>query len=77
MSSERDFDVTLKDKKDVIVYAKKLQEQGQEMFWYLWQVYGAVLFAEDVLYMKAKLQRKVVNSVGAGDSMVAGFLYGY
>lgn len=39
---------------------------------------GAVLVAEDGSTYKSEApEGKVKNSVGAGDSMVAGFLYGY
>lgn len=39
---------------------------------------GAVLVAEDgSIYESEAPKGKVVNSVGAGDSMVAGFLAGY
>ena len=39
---------------------------------------GAVLVAEDgTTYESEAPKGKVVNSVGAGDSMVAGFMYGY
>ena len=39
---------------------------------------GAVLVAKDgLVYQSEAPKGKVVNSVGAGDSMVAGFLAGY
>ena len=39
---------------------------------------GALLIGEDgQVYRRAAPQGKMVNSVGAGDSMVAGFLAGY
>ena len=39
---------------------------------------GAVLVTEDGQEFRAEAPKgKVINSVGAGDSMVAGFLYGY
>ena len=45
------------------------------MYWSLWR---AVLVAEDGSTYKSEApEGKVKNSVGAGDSMVAGFLYGY
>lgn len=68
----------MKDKKDVIVYAKKLQEQGARNVLVSMAGDGAVLVAEDgSVYESEAPKGKVVNSVGAGDSMVAGFLYGY
>ena len=39
---------------------------------------GAVLFAEDGnIYHSNVLKEKVINTVGAGDSMIAGFIAGY
>ena len=72
------FGVTLTEKKDVITYAKKLQEQGARNVLVSMAGDGAVLVAEDgSVYESEAPKGKVVNSVGAGDSMVAGFLYGY
>lgn len=72
------FQVTLKDKDDVVTYAKKLQEKGARNVLVSMAGDGAVLVAEDGAVYKSEAPRgKVVNSVGAGDSMVAGFLYGY
>lgn len=72
------FNVTLKEKDDVIVYAKKLQEQGARNVLVSMAGDGAVLIAEDgSVFTSEAPEGKVVNSVGAGDSMVAGFLYGY
>lgn len=72
------FGVTLKDKKDVIAYAKKLKEQGAKNVLVSMAGDGAVLVAEDGSVHQAEAPKgRVVNSVGAGDSMVAGFLAGY
>ncbi|MGN0293332.1 MAG: 1-phosphofructokinase [Lachnospiraceae bacterium] len=72
------FQVTLKEKDDVITYAKKLQEKGARNVLVSMAGDGAVLVAEDgSVYQSEAPKGKVVNSVGAGDSMVAGFLYGY
>lgn len=68
----------LKDKNDVAVYGKKLQDMGARNVLVSMAGEGAVLVAENGQVFKAKAPKgKVVNSVGAGDSMVAGFLYGY
>ena len=72
------FQTEIKDKEDVIVYAKKLQEQGARNVLVSMAGDGAVLAAEDgTIYQAEAPKGKVVNSVGAGDSMVAGFLAGY
>ena len=57
---------------------KKLQEQGAVNVLVSMAGDGAVLIAEDgSVYESDAPKGKVVNSVGAGDSMVAGFLAGY
>jgi len=72
------FGITLKDKKDVAEYAKKLQEKGARNVIVSMAGDGAVMVTEDgTVYESEAPKGKVVNSVGAGDSMVAGFLYGY
>lgn len=72
------FRVTIKEKVDVVKYAKKLQEQGARNVLVSMAGDGAVLVAEDGnIYQSTAPKGTVVNSVGAGDSMVAGFLAGY
>lgn len=72
------FRVEIREKAEVIAYAKKLQEQGARNVLVSMAGDGAVLVAEDgSVYQADAPKGKVVNSVGAGDSMVAGFLAGY
>ncbi len=72
------FRVEISEKADVIKYARKLQEQGARNVLVSMAGDGAVLLAEDGTVCQADAPKgKVVNSVGAGDSMVAGFLAGY
>ncbi len=62
----------------VIVYAKKLQGKGARNVLVSMAEDGAVLITETGESLKQLPPKgKVVNSVGAGDSMVAGFLVGY
>ncbi|MDM8300287.1 1-phosphofructokinase [Collinsella tanakaei] len=72
------FDVELKAREDVVPYARKLQELGARNVLVSMAGEGAVLVAEngDVIESPSP-QGTVVNSVGAGDSMVAGFIAGY
>ncbi len=72
------FGVTVSSKEDVVCYAKKLHEQGAGNVLVSMAADGAVLVTEagDVLCASAP-QGRVVNSVGSGDAMVAGFLAGY
>lgn len=72
------FDVEIKDREDVITYAKKLQEKGARNVLVSRADKGAILVAEDgSVYEHSAPQGEVLNSVGAGDSMLAGFLAGY
>lgn len=72
------FGVELKKKEEVVPYAKKLQEQGARNVLISMAGEGAVLLTETgEVYQSEAPKGTVVNSVGAGDSMVAGFLAGY
>ncbi|WP_099466691.1 1-phosphofructokinase [Konateibacter massiliensis] len=72
------FGVELKDKEEIIFYAKKLQEKGARNVLISMAGDGAIFIGEDGNVLKSAAPKgKVVNSVGAGDSMVAGFLAGY
>lgn len=72
------FQVTLRNKSDVEVYARKLKEQGAVNVLVSMAGDGAVLIDGDGIMhdMQAPMGR-VANSVGSGDSMVAGFIAGY
>lgn len=72
------FGVELKKKDEVVPYAKKLQQQGARNVLVSMAGEGAVLLTETgEVYQSEAPEGTVVNSVGAGDSMVAGFLAGY
>lgn len=72
------FGVTLKTRDEIVAYAKKLQEMGAENVLVSMAGDGAILLTEEGVIYEAKPPKgKVLNSVGAGDSMVAGFLTGY
>lgn len=72
------FDVELKTRESVIPYAKKLQEKGARNVLVSMAGAGAVLAAENgEVYMLPAPKGTLVNAVGAGDSMVAGFLAGW
>lgn len=72
------FGVELREKKEVVPYAVKLQEQGARNVLVSMGADGAVLVTEagDV-YEAASPKGILKNSVGAGDSMVAGFIAGW
>ena len=66
------------NKKDIIEYAEKLKDRGARNVLVSLGADGAVLLAEDgQLYERKAPEGKVINSVGSGDSMVAGFIAGY
>lgn len=72
------FDVTLRTREEVVSYAKKLQEKGAANVLVSMAGEGAVLVPETGGVLMGSAPRgKVINSVGAGDSMVAGFLAGW
>ena len=72
------FDVVLTTREDVVPYAKKLQEQGARNVLVSMAGEGAVLVTEDGDVIESPSPKgTVMNSVGAGDSMVAGFVAGY
>ncbi len=72
------FDVTLNTQDEVIPYALKLQEMGAQNVLISMAGQGAVFIDEQKTIHKSPAPKgTVVNSVGAGDSMVAGFISGY
>lgn len=72
------FGVELKTRDSVVFYAKKLQEQGAQNVLVSMAGEGAVLVAADGQTIEAPAPKgTLVNGVGAGDSMVAGFMAGY
>lgn len=72
------FGVELKTRASVVPYAKKLQEQGARNVLVSMAGEGAVLVAENGKVYEALAPKGIlVNGVGAGDSMVAGFMAGY
>ena len=72
------FGVTLNRREEVVPYAKKLQEKGARNVLISMAGEGAVLIAENgEVFMSEAPKGQVKNSVGAGDSMVAGFIAGW
>lgn len=72
------FHVELKTREEVVPYGKKLQEMGARNVLISMAGEGAVLVAEDGSVYDAPAPKGVlVNAVGSGDSMVAGFTAGW
>ena len=71
------FGVALKNRDEVVPYARRMQEMGAQNVLVSMAGEGGVLVAADgQVYQSPAAQGTVVNSVGAGDSCVAGFLAG-
>ena len=63
---------------DIIKYAKNLQSMGARNVLVSLSSEGAILITEDgEVYRHSAMQGEVRNTVGCGDSMIAGFLSGY
>ncbi|OOM73771.1 tagatose-6-phosphate kinase [Clostridium puniceum] len=72
------FNVILNNDEEIIYYAKKLQEKGARNVLISMAGDGAILITENEEIFKTEVPKgEVKNSVGAGDSMVAGFIAGY
>ena len=72
------FGVVLKTDEEIVEYAKKLQERGARNVLISMAGDGAILLTETKeIYKMGVPKGTVVNSVGAGDSMVAGFVASY
>lgn len=72
------FDVVIENESDVIRYGKKLKQMGARNVLVSMAGDGAILIDENGDCIKnVPVKGKVLNSVGAGDSMVAGFIAGY
>lgn len=73
------FNVQIENQNQAIEYAKKLQQEGARNVLVSMGEKGSVLLDENGKVYKKDIikNRNVVNTVGAGDSMVAGFLAGY
>lgn len=74
---EETFKVKINSKEDIVTYAKKLQEMGAQNVLISLGGDGAILVTTEEVYFSKAPKGQVVNTVGAGDSMVAGFIAGY
>lgn len=72
------FGVALNKRSEVIPYARKLQERGARNVLVSLAGNGAILISEKGEVFESPAPKgRLVNAVGAGDSMVAGFLAGW
>ncbi|OJG75141.1 1-phosphofructokinase family hexose kinase [Enterococcus quebecensis] len=68
------FDVTFNSAEDIFPYGERLLENGAQHVIISMAGDGALLFTKDGTYRSNVLKRPLKNSVGAGDSMIAGFV---
>ena len=72
------FSVQIKSDDDIVKYSKKLQEMGAKNVLVSMAKDGAMLTDENGCVHKiGNAKGKLINSVGCGDSLVAGFTAGY
>ncbi|MBE6665579.1 MAG: 1-phosphofructokinase [Ruminococcaceae bacterium] len=71
------FGCEIHSKEEAVFYGKRLREKGAVNVMVSLAAKGAVLLTEDGVYFAEAPKGEVMNSVGAGDSSVAGFLYGF
>lgn len=75
---EEIFNVQLESIEDIVTYGKKLQDMGARNVLVSRGKDGALLITENKeVFISNVPKGEVVNSVGAGDSMVAGFISAY
>ena len=72
------FNTKVENHEDAVKYGLKLQEMGAQNVLVSMGSKGSVFIAEDSSTYKKEAEKiKIVSSVGAGDSMVAGFIAGW
>lgn len=71
------LNVEIQSLKDVLTYGRRLIEMGARNVVVSLAGDGAVLFTQEDVYVSNVPKGKVLNSVGAGDSLVAGFVGTY
>ena len=75
---EETFNVKIENKEDIIFYGKKLQENGAKNVLISLGEDGAILLTQNnETYYSNAPKGKVINTVGSGDSMIAGFISGF
>lgn len=72
------FNTKLNNEEEIIEHAKKLKDMGARNVLISMAGDGAIFINEDGEVKKSNVPKgQLINSVGAGDSMVAGFIAGY
>jgi 1-phosphofructokinase len=68
------FDVKFQTIEDILPFGERLLKEGAKHAIISMAGDGALLFTNDGIYQSNVLKRPLKNSVGAGDSMIAGFV---
>ena len=72
------FNITIHSDEEIVTYARKLQQMGAQNVLISMGGDGSILITSDGEVVKFTAPKgTVVNTVGSGDSMVAGFIAGY
>lgn len=71
------FDTTITTKKEAVFHAKKLVDKGIKHVIVSMGGNGAILVTENQVLIAEAPKGQVVNTVGAGDSLVSGFVAAY
>lgn len=69
------FDTKM-DETNLLSYAKKLKQLGAQNVIISMGKEGSIFISDDIILKANSIDGKLINSVGAGDSMVGGFVYG-
>lgn len=71
------FEDSIDSDEKIIEYARKLIDQGAENVIVSLGKDGSIFVDNKMAYKAKPIEGKLINSVGSGDSMVAGYIYGY
>ncbi len=71
------FDIKIGSMKELIDYGKRLVDMGASNVLVSMGSKGSILLDKDHIYRANKIHGQVVNTTGAGDSMIAGFVNSY
>ncbi len=74
---EEIFDDEIDSDEKIVKYARKLIDQGAENVIVSLGKDGSIFVDNSIAYKAKPIEGKLINSVGSGDSMVAGYIYGY
>lgn len=71
------YKTEIKDVKQAIKYGKKLLSEGAQNLIVSMGSNGSILLTKDKIYQAEPIKGEIISTVGAGDSMVAGFVASY